>query len=284
MGYDCFDVDIADHVAHIRLDRGDELNTMTPAFWRELPEIVNRIDAEGSARVIVLSSTGRHFSAGMDLSVFSGNGLTGGGDPDAPPVEMGRQRAQLRLTALALQESFTCFERARMPVLAGIQGGCIGGAVDLVTACDMRYATADAFFCIQEINIGMTADVGTLQRLPKIIPEGIARELAYTGRRMPADRAAEVGLVNQVFANHDTLIAGVMEVAAEIASKSPLAIWGTKETVNYGRDHTVADALNYIATWQTGMFQPTDMLETFAAKSEKRLPEFQDLPPRPFGI
>ncbi len=284
MGYDCFDVDIADHVAHIRLDRGDELNTMTPAFWRELPEIVNRIDAEGSARVIVLSSTGRHFSAGMDLSVFSGNGLTGGGDPDAPPVEMGRQRAQLRLTALALQESFTCFERARMPVLAAIQGGCIGGAVDLVTACDMRYATADAFFCIQEINIGMTADVGTLQRLPKIIPEGIARELAYTGRRMPADRAAEVGLVNQVFANHDTLIAGVMEVAAEIASKSPLAIWGTKETVNYGRDHTVADALNYIATWQTGMFQPTDMLETFAAKSEKRLPEFQDLPPRPFGL
>jgi enoyl-CoA hydratase len=284
MGYDCFDVDIADKVAHVRLNRGDELNTMTPAFWRELPEIVNRIDAEGSARVIVLSSTGRHFSAGMDLSVFSGDGLTGGGDPDAPPVEIGRQRAQLRLTALALQESFTCFERARMPVLAAIQGGCIGGAVDLVTACDVRYATADAFFCIQEINIGMTADVGTLQRLPKIIPEGIARELAYTGRRMPADRAAEVGLVNQVFANHDTLIAGVMEVAAEIASKSPLAIWGTKETVNYGRDHTVADALNYIATWQTGMFQPTDMLETFAAKSEKRLPEFQDLPPRPFGL
>ena len=284
MGYDCFDVDIADHVAHIRLIRGDELNTMTPGFWRELPEIVNRIDAEGSARAIVVSSTGRHFSAGMDLSVFSGNGLTGGGDPDAPPVEMGRQRAQLRLTALALQETFSCFEKARMPVLAAIQGGCIGGAVDMVTACDMRYATVDAFFCIQEINIGMTADVGTLQRLPKIIPEGVARELAYTGRRMPADRAAEVGLVNQVFADHDTMLAGVMEIAAEIASKSPLAIWGTKETVNYGRDHTVADALNYIATWQTGMFQPTDMLESFAAKGEKRLPEFQDLPPRPFGI
>ena len=284
MGYDCFDVDIADHVAHIRLIRGDELNTMTPGFWRELPEIVNRIDAEGSARAIVVSSTGRHFSAGMDLSVFSGNGLTGGGDPDAPPVEMGRQRAQLRLTALALQETFSCFEKARMPVLAAIQGGCIGGAVDMVTACDMRYATVDAFFCIQEINIGMTADVGTLQRLPKIIPEGVARELAYTGRRMPADRAAEVGLVNQVFADHDTMLAGVMEIAAEIASKSPLAIWGTKETVNYGRDHTVADALNYIATWQTGMFQPTDMLESFAAKGEKRLPEFQDLPPSPFGI
>jgi len=284
MSYECFDVEIADKVAHLRLNRPDALNTMTPAFWRELPQIVNGIDADGSARAIVISSTGRHFSAGMDLSVFSGDGLTGGGDPDAPPVEVGRQRAQLRLTAMALQDSFTCLERTRMPVLAAIQGGCIGGAVDLVTACDMRYATADAFFCIQEINIGMTADVGTLQRLPKIIPEGVARELAYTGRRMPAARAAEVGLVNEVFATHDDLIAGTLEIAAEIATKSPLAIWGTKETVNYARDHSVADSLNYIATWQTGMFQPADMVESFAAKADKRDPDFQDLPPRPAGL
>jgi enoyl-CoA hydratase len=281
MDYECFEVEIADKVAHVRLTRGDELNTMTPAFWRELPQIVNRIDAEGSARALVISSTGRHFSAGMDLSVFSGNGLGATADPDAPPVEVGRQRAQLRLTAMTLQDSFTCLERTRMPVLAAIQGGCIGGAVDMVTACDMRYASADAFFCIQEINIGMTADVGTLQRLPKLIPEGVARELAYTGRRMPASRAAEVGLVNEVFETHDDLVSGVLEIAAEIATKSPLAIWGTKETVNYGRDHTVADALNYIATWQTGMFQPADMLESFAAKAEKRDADFQDLPPRP---
>ncbi|HMQ24557.1 MAG TPA: crotonase/enoyl-CoA hydratase family protein [Acidimicrobiales bacterium] len=286
MGYECFDVEIADQVAHLRLNRGDELNTMTPAFWRELPEIVNRIDAEGSARVIVLSSTGRHFSAGMDLSVFTGGGgvLGGGASADGEPVEVGRQRASLRQGVRVLQDTFSCLEQARMPVLAAIQGGCIGGAVDLVTAADCRYATADAFFCIQEINIGMTADVGTLQRLPKIIPEGIARELAYTGRRMPAERAAEVGLVNQVFATHDDLLAGVMEIAAEIASKSPLAIWGTKESVNFTRDHSVADSLDFIATWQTGMFQPTDMLECFAAKSEKRLPRFQDLPPRPGGL
>lgn len=285
MGYECFDVEIADKVAHLRLNRGDELNTMVPAFWRELPEIVNRIDAEGSARVLVISSTGKHFSAGMDLSVFTGGGaLGGGGGSDAEPVEIGRQRGNLRLGAKALQESFTCLEKARMPVLAAIQGGCIGGAVDMVTAADCRYATADAFFCIQEINIGMTADVGTLQRLPKIIPEGIARELAYTGRRMPAQRAAEVGLVNQVFASHDDLLAGVMEIAAEIASKSPLAIWGTKESINYTRDHSVADSLDFIATWQTGMFQPADMLECFTAKSEKRLPQFQDLPPRPLGL
>ncbi len=277
MGYSCFDVEITDKVAHLRLNRPDELNSMIPAFWVELPRIVREIDDEGSARVIVVSSTGKHFSAGMDLSVFTGGaGITGGGQPPRSS-ELGRNRAKLRQTAMMLQESFTAFEKARMPVLAAIQGGCVGGAVDMVTACDSRYATADAFFVIQEINIGMTADVGTLQRLPKLIPEGVARELAYTGRRMPAERAKEVGLVNEVFATHDEMLAGVMEIAREIASKSPLAIWGTKEMINYARDHSVADSLNYIATWQTGMFQPADMMESFAAKGEKRDPEFDDL-------
>ena len=284
MSYSCFDVEIVDKVAHLRLSRPDELNTMTPAFWRELPEIVNGLDAAGSARAVVISSTGRHFSAGMDLSVFTGGGAVGAGGSDGASVETGRQRANLRLTAMALQESFTCLERARMPVIAAVHGGCIGGAVDMVTACDMRYASADAFFCIQEINIGMTADVGTLQRLPKIIPEGVAREYAYTGRRMSADRAREVGLVNEVFATHDELVVGALDVAREIASKSPLAVWGSKETLNYGRDHSVADALNYIATWQTGMFQPADMMEAFAAKGDERDAEFQDLPPRPDGL
>jgi enoyl-CoA hydratase len=275
--YECFDVDVTDSIAHVVLKRGDELNTMTPAFWRELPEIVTGISDDGSARVIVISSTGRHFSAGMDLAVFQGDGLGGGGGD----VEVGRQRANLRLTATALQGSFTALEQARMPVLAAVQGGCIGGAIDMITAADCRYATADAFFCIQEINIGMTADVGTLQRLPKIIPEGVAREWAYTGDRIPAARAHEVGLVNEVFDTHDDLLAGVMDIAGRIAKQSPLAIWGTKEMVTYTRDHSTADSLNYIATWQTGMFQPADMMEAFAAKAEKRDPEFQDLPPVP---
>ena len=273
MPYECFDVSISDKVAHLRLSRGEGYNTMIPSFWRELPEIVNEISDAGSARAIVLSSTGRHFCAGMDLSVFGGGSIEGAGSTEA-----GRKHSQLRLQALHLQETFTCLERARMPVLAAIQGGCIGGGVDLVTACDMRYATADAFFCIQEINIGMTADVGTLQRLPKIIPEGIARQLAYTGERMTADRAREVGLVNEVFETHDDLLDGVLEVAAEIASKSPLAVWGTKETINFTRDHSVADSLNYIATWQAGMFQPDDMAETFRAKMDKDNPTFDDLP------
>jgi enoyl-CoA hydratase len=151
----------------------------------------------------------------------------------------------------------------------------------MVSACDMRYATADAFFCIQEINIGMTADVGTLQRLPKIVPEGVVRELAYTGRRMSAARAREVGLVNEVYPDQAAMLDGVLQIADEIAQKSPLAIWGSKEMINYARDHSVADSLNYIATWQTGMFQAGDMMESFAARTEKRAPRFQDLQPAP---
>lgn len=274
----CFDVEVANKVGHIRLNRPEQLNSMVREFWMELPEIVRRLDAGGDVRAIVLSSTGRHFCAGMDLGVFTSgeSGITPGDSG-----EMGRIRARLRQTALMLQESFTVFEQVRMPVLAAIHGGCIGGAVDMVTAADMRYATDDAFFVIQEINIGMTADVGTLQRLPKIIPDGVAREMAYTGRRLSAQRALEVGLVNQLFSTHEELVAGVLEIAAEIASKSPLAIWGSKEMLLYSRDHSVADGLNHIATWQTGMFQPSDMVETFTAKAEERDPEFPDLLPRP---
>ncbi len=275
--YTCFDTVVSDGIATITLNRPDKLNTMTPAFWSELPRLVRQIDATGEARVVVLASTGRHFSAGMDLAVFGqGNG--------ADAVEVGRLRANLRANVLHLQDTFTALEKARMPVLAAIQGGCIGAAVDMVTACDMRYASEDAFFCIQEINIGMTADVGTLQRLPKLIPEGVCRELAYTGRRMPAAEAKAVGLVNEVFSDHEALLDGVQSIAAEIASRSPLAVWGSKEMITYARDHSTADALDHIATWQAGMFQPTDMLEAFGAKAEDRPTRFDDLLPFEGGI
>jgi enoyl-CoA hydratase len=272
MGYTCFDISESDGIAHIRLNRPDQLNTMTPEFWSELPEIVDEISAQGRARVIVISSTGKHFCAGMDLAVFTGDNTLTTADG-----EVGRLRALLRDNILHLQRSFTALEQARMPVLVAVQGGCVGGAVDMITAADCRYATDDAWFSIEEINLGMTADVGTLQRLPKLIPEGVAREYAYTGRRLTAARALEVGLLNAVFPDQDTMLADVMEVAGEIAAKSPLAVHGTKEMLNYGRDHSVADGLNLIATWQTGMFQPTDLLESFSARSEGREPEYDDL-------
>jgi enoyl-CoA hydratase len=267
-------------VAHLRLNRPDAYNSMTREFWDELPTAVRELDAAGSTRALVISSEGKHFCAGMDLGVFT----SGGGDAMGSGAEVGRVRARLRQTVLHLQGSFTALEQARFPVIAAIQGGCIGGAVDMVSACDLRYASADAFFCVQEINLGMTADVGTLQRLPKIIPDGIAREWAYRGHRVPAARAAEVGLVNQVFATHEELVAGALEIAAEIASKSPLAIWGTKEMVTYARDHTVADSLAHMAAWQSGMFQPADMMETFVAKGEGRPPAFDDLLPHGTGL
>ncbi len=284
----CFELEVKDQVAHLVLSRAEQLNTMIPAFWSELPQLVNQLSDAGEARALVISSTGRHFSAGMDLAVFQGGSSAFSADTrpgsDASAPELGRVRAGLRTQALALQDSFSCFERARMPVIAAIQGGCIGGGVDMICAADLRYCSADAFFCIQEINIGMTADVGTLQRLPRLIPDGVARELAYTGRRLPAAEAQALGLVNRVFADPAALVAGALEVAREIAGKSPLAIWGSKEMLNYTRDHSVADGLNYIATWQTGMFQPGDMLECFRAKAEQRAPRFQDLLPLKRGF
>jgi enoyl-CoA hydratase len=276
----CFEVTVESGVAHVRLNRPDALNTMTPAFWRDLPAIMDDLGADGSVRAIVVSSTGRHFSAGMDLAVFAGGS---GGDSDEG-AETGRRRAKLWQTVKLLQRSVSSLEAVRVPVLAAIQGGCIGGAVDLVTAADLRYASADAFFCVQEINIGMTADVGTLQRLPKLVPDGIAREMAYLGRRLPARRAYEVGLVNEVFDDHETLVAGVLDVAREIAAKSPLAIWGSKVALRYARDHTVDEALDHIAAWQTGMFQPADLIEAMTARGDKREPIFDDLLPPPTGI
>ena len=273
MGYTCFEIEESDGVAHVVLSRPDEFNTMVPAFWLELPEIINGLSDSGRVRAVVVSSTGKHFCAGMDLSVFTGGSNLDGDDSR----EVGRQRANLRMNVLHLQDTFTCFETARMPVLVAIQGGAVGGAVDMVTAADCRYATEDAWFCIQEINIGMTADVGTLQRLPKLIPDGVVRELAYTGDRMSAQRAKEVGLVNEVYPDHETMVNDVLDIAGRIAAKSPLAIYGTKQSVLYARDHTVADSLNQISLWQTGMFQPDDMMESFAAQQEKRPPVFDDL-------
>lgn len=271
----CFDVTIENNVAHLQMKRPDAFNTMTRAFWNELPAIIQDINDNARARVIVISSTGKHFCAGMELSVFTdGEGVTGGA-----PGDVHVRNEAFRRHVHHLQNTFTCLDEARIPVLVAIQGGCIGGAVDFISACDMRYCTADAFFCIQEINIAMTADVGTFPRLCKLIPEGWVRELAYTGRRLPARRAREIGLVNEVFDTHEELVAAVMETAHEIASKNPLAVAGSKVMINYARDHTIRDSLDYIATWQTGMFAPAHMAEAFQAKAQKRDPVFPDLVP-----
>ena len=282
MGYECFDVEVTDKVAHIRMNRPEKSNSMIPAFWRELPEIVDGLSASGSVRAIVLSAVGRHFCSGMDLEVFANDDTIG--PAGATSGHRSRRNERFRSTALKLQDTFTSLERARVPVLCAIQGACVGGAIDMVTAADMRYAEESTFFSIAEINIGMTADVGTLQRMPKLVPEGIVRELAYTGRRWSAEEAKAAGFVNQVFADHDALLDGVMEIAREIASKSPMAVWGTKQTMHYTRDHSVADGLEFIANWNAAMFDTDDMAEAFGAKMEQRDAEFPDLWPLSDGL
>ena len=283
--FTCFALDVADQVAHLRMVRPERANSMIPAFWRELPAIVNRLSDEAGARVIVLSAEGRHFCSGMDTTVFTNPGGIADAPKDGGRTSRARAADAFRAMAMDAQESFTALERCRLPILCAIQGACVGGGVDMVTAADLRYATDDAFFCIQEINIGMTADVGTLQRLPKLIPPGIVAELAYTGRRMPAAQAKAYGLVNEVYPDHASMLDAVLATAREIASKSPLAVWGTKRTMQYAREHSTADGLEHIATWNASMLDPADMAEAFRAQQDKRQPTYPDLYPvrRGFG-
>ena len=274
--YSCFDVQIENQIAHIILNRPEKRNSMIPAFWNELPEIVCDIDENAKARVIVISSTGPHFSSGLDVSSFVQPEIT---DPAEKRASQIRAGAEFYGAVKNMQQTFTALQNCRLPVLAAVQGGCIGGGVDLITACDMRYATEDAFITIFETNIGMTADVGTFPRITKVIGDGLARELAYTGRRMLADEAKSAGLFNAVYKDQETLLSAVMKLAEEIASKAPLAIMGCKRMMNYSRDHSVEDSLDYIAIWNASMLQREEIFEAMKANAEKRPGDFVELPP-----
>lgn len=276
MSYACFDVQIENHIAHVVLNRPEKRNAMNADFWRELPEIIRDIDGGVKARVIVVSSTGPHFSAGADLGSFD--------SVDTAGTDDSRQRLQRRAAfysdCLHTHQSFSCIEEARVPVLCCIQGGAVGGGVALATACDIRYATEDAFLTIQETNIGMTADVGTFPRLVKLMPEGYVREMAYTGRRVGAVEAKQMGLINEVFPDQEAMLRSVMATAAEIASKAPLAIYGCKRMINYARDHNTVDGLDYIAVWNSSLLSFEEIGEAISAKAEGRPGDFAPLPPK----
>ncbi len=266
----CFTLSVAEHIAHLVLNKPEALNTMHPLFWRELDAALSWVNKTGDARVLLISSTGKHFSAGMSLDTFGGEGLM-----DEKTAE---GRASVHEHLMDIQATFTKLEKLRIPVIVAIQGGCIGGGVDFVTACCIRYASADAFFCIQEINIGLVADVGTLQRLPKLIPLGIVKELAYTGRRFPASKAQACGLVNEVFESHAAMLEAARQTAREIASKPPVAIWGTKQVVNYARDHTVDQALEQMGWVQGAIWSNANVKEAVTAMKEKRAGVYPDMP------
>ena len=264
--------EIDNKVGRITLSKPDEFNRMPPAFWSEFPDAIEEMDESGAIRALVISAEGKHFTSGMDTSVFTA-GRSG------PEYEAGRRGERSRRHIARLQDSFSVIERVRMPVIAAIQGACIGGGVVMISACDMRYCTSDAFFCIQEINIGMAADVGTLQRLPNLIPTGLMRELAYTGRRLFAEEAKSIGLVNEVYDTHSHMLEAVMSIAEEIAKKSPLAVASTKHLLGYGEEHSVSDTLDYQTLWMGSISQGGEMAKYFNAKQQGNEPEFDDLPP-----
>jgi enoyl-CoA hydratase len=259
-------------VAHLRLNRPERLNTMTPAFFPAVRDAVRRLGDDGATRALVISSTGKHFSAGMSLDVFAGNF-------PALAATTARERLAFQESLRKLIDCFSALDEARFPVVCAIQGGCIGGALDLATACDIRVCSADAFFTVQEISIGMAADLGVLQRLPKIVPQGVAREMAYTGERLGAERALAVGLVNAVLPDAAATIDHAVALARTIASKSPLAIAGTKLALNHARDHSTASALQQMTLLQSAIFDTGEMATAIAEWQEKRGAEFAALMP-----
>jgi enoyl-CoA hydratase len=265
------DYRVDDGIARVTLNRPAELNTMNKAFWPEMIEVFRAIDADTAVRCVIIASTGKHFTAGLDLKMAASSALANSG------ADAGRQREAFRRHVKELQESFNVIDNCRVPVIAVCQGGCIGGGVDLVTACDIRICTSDAFFVIQEINIAIVADVGTLQRIPHLLPQGLIRELAYTGRRFPADEAAKWGFVNRVAEGHEAALVAAESMARDIAAKSPLAIAGIKQVLNHGRDHSVADGLEYVAVWNAGMLQGDDVASAVRAQMAKSQAVFADL-------
>ena len=271
-----FDLTIADAIAHIRLNRPEKRNAMVPAFWEELPRAVESIDRQSLARVIVISSSGPHFTAGIDVSMFAESDP---GDADAARRKRIAHGADFYGRVAAMQHTFSALEDCRLPVIAAIQGGCIGGGVDLATACCIRNATEDAFFTIFETRIGMTADVGTFPRIAKLLPEGIVRELAYTGRRMGAAEAHARGLVNHVYKDHHTLLKHTLELAREIAAQAPLAVYGCKRMITYARDHSTADTLDYVRIWNASFLSREEIGAAMQANAAGRAGDFVDLPP-----
>ncbi len=263
-------VAVEDGIARLTLSRPEAFNAMNAAFWTDMIEAFDHIAADGSVRVVLLASQGKHFTAGLDLK-WAGTTL-GAADGDA-----GRQRETLRRKILKMQGTMSVVERARVPVIAVVQGGCIGGGVDLVTACDIRIGTEDCYFTIQEVNVAIVADVGTLQRLPHLLPQGLVRELAYTGRRFPAAEALHHGFLNRAEASHEAAIAAGLELAREIASKSPMTIAGIKHVLNRGRGRTVEDGLEHVALWNSAMLPGDDMATAVRALLAKEQPRFADL-------
>ncbi len=255
-------------VATLTLSNPEKRNSMDAHFWEDFPAAVRELDKSGDTRVLVIASEGPHFSAGIDLSVLAGS------KPDVGAAS----GLDFYHSVKRMQQTFSCLEDARMPVIAAVQGGCFGAGVDLVTACDMRVCAEDAFFTIYEVVVGMTADVGTFPRILNLLPEGIVRELSYTGRKFKADEALRLGFVNRVGADAQATLSAAYELAHDIAAKAPLAVAGCKDIINYSRDHKTDEALDRIAIWNASMLQSSEVMAAMTAKQTGEPGEFTKLP------
>jgi len=267
-----FDVEINNSIAHIRFNRPEKRNSLNEDFWNLFPKEVEELDDSGEIRALIVSSTGPHFSSGIDLNMFKDDVVE-----EQSENELGRSRGYFIQQLKYLQNVANCLEATRFPVIAAIQGGCIGGGIDLVTAADIRLCTKDAFFIIEEINVGLAADIGTLQRLPKIIPAGIAREWAMMGEKVSADRAKEVGLVSSLHDNQEAMLKSAFEIAEKLVSKTPLAMWVTKEVLNYSRDHSVKEGLDNVNLWNAATLHKEDVMTTMMSRMQKKKPEYKNL-------
>ncbi|XP_078675112.1 delta(3,5)-Delta(2,4)-dienoyl-CoA isomerase, mitochondrial-like isoform X1 [Branchiostoma floridae x Branchiostoma belcheri] len=260
-----------EHVMQVEMNRPEKRNAMNQAFWREMVECFQAIAAEPDIRAVVVSGAGKIFTAGLDLGDTMSSLFVEGADIARKAIRLGPKIRQY-------QETFSVIEKCPKPVIAAVHSACVGGGVDLITACDIRLCTQDAWFQIKEVDIGLAADVGTLQRLPKVIGnDSLARELAFTSRRFEAEEAKQMGLVSRIYPDREALLDGALELASTIASKSPIAVQGTKVSMVYSRDHPVQEGLDHVALWNSTMLQSEDVVEAVQAGMQKRKPEFSKL-------
>jgi len=264
--YTVISLEKKDRVAEVFLNRPEKSNAMNPPFWPEIRDAFEKVNADPEIRAAIIAGNGKHFSAGLDLvasaSIFKGS-------------EGSAELDSLYQMVMEIQESFNAIEECRKPVIAAIHGVCIGGGLDLAAACDIRLASKDARFSLREVRVGMIADVGSLNRIPRIIGEGHARELAFTGKDLDAERALRIGLVNEIYPDRDSCLAAARAMAGEIAEAAPLAVQGAKQVMNYCRDKSIRDGLDYVAARNSLLLKSADVFEAAAAFIQKRKPEFK---------
>lgn len=266
MSYKHIQIETEGHIGWLWLDRPDKMNAFSPDLWEDLPRAVEKLGGNPEVRVMVVAGRGRAFTVGIDLNML-GDLAPRGESPVAVRKALFRRLKEL-------QRTFSALESSPVPVIAAVHGWCIGAGMDLITACDIRLASSDAVFSVRETRMAMVADMGTLERLPKVVSAGHVAELVYTGKDMDAARAEQIGLVNQVYADAEALMEGARTWATQIASNSPLAVQGAKAVLSAEEGRSVTEALDYVALWNTAFLESNDLAEAMAAFMERRPPRF----------